>query len=544
MNLKAGIGVLALALISFYVLGFIGDPFLLVTAFPIILMCLLVGAFLVVVPITTGLISRFLPMDVRKKYENRQLRLKAIVSACLLFLVLGGLVANRYVLPGKFHPVSLLGDAGILSFAMFLGWNLMKSSRKSVLLGGTAVFVVFILVLAVAGSISITYDANESSSVEAVRSVPYLTWAPADKTINKVGVILWDKERSCAGINIYNPRNLTRAYLMDMSGTIVHTWSTAKDEGDSWHHIEMCENGDLFAIVKDEVLMRLDWDSNVKWVQRMRFHHDIAVADTGEIYVVARKDEVVFMFGLPVPVLNDYIVVLSPDGDVRREISLFKVLGRKLPFDRVPGIYSLIVDRGTRREIFERKAELDHVFRRGTLPDIFHDNTVEVIDRDISGLCKKGDLLISIKRLDLIGIIDADTEELVWSWGPGNLSMQHHPTLLENGNILIFDNGVERGYSRIVELDPLARKIVWEYKAIPPDEFFSYSRGGNQRLPNGNTLVTESDTGHVFEVTKEGDVVWEFYNTEIDERSKSRSTIYRMMRITDLEDFPSLAALM
>jgi len=331
---------------------------------------------------------------------------------------------------------------------------------------------------------------------------------------------------------------------MDMSGSIVHSWSAERGEGDSWHHIEMCENGDLLAIVKDEVLMRLDWDSDVKWVQRMRFHHDIAVTDTGDIYTVARKDEVVFMFGLPVPVLNDYIVVLSSDGDVKRELSLFKVLGGKLPFDRVRRIYSLIVDRGTRREIFERKAELDHVFRRGTVPDIFHNNSVEVIDRDISGLCKKGDLLISIKRLDLIGIVDVDTEELIWSWGPGHLSMQHHPTLLENGNILVFDNGVERGYSRIVELDPLAKEIVWEYKATAPDEFFSYSRGGNQRLPNGNTLVTESDTGHVFEITKEGDVVWEFYNTEIDERIKSRSTIYRMMRITNPEEFPPLAALM
>ena len=544
MTLKVGVGVLGLALVSFYVLGFIGDPFLLVAAFPVVVLFLLVGAFLVAVPIATGLISRFLPQDIREKYENKQLRLKTIVSACLLFLLLGGLIANRYVLPGKFHPVSLLGDVGILSFTMFLGWNLIKSSRKGVLFGGTAVFVLFILVLAVAGSISITSEESQPSSVEAVKSVPYLTWAPAEKTINKVGVTLWDKERSYAGINIYNPRNLTRAYLMDMSGSIVHTWSAERGEGDSWHHIEMCENGDLMAIVKDEVLMRLDWDSNVRWVQKMRFHHDIAVTDTGDIYTVARKDEVAFMFGLPVPVLNDYMVVLSSDGKAKREISLFKVVGNRLPFDRLPGIYSLTVDRGARREIFERKAQLGHVFRRGTLPDIFHNNSVEVIDRDISGLCKKGDLLISIKRLDLIGIVDVDTEELVWSWGPGDLSMQHHPTLLENGNILVFDNGVERGYSRIVELDPLARKIVWEYKAIPPEEFFSYSRGGNQRLPNGNTLITESDTGHVFEVTKDGDVVWEFYNTEIDERSKSRSTIYRMMRITELENIPPLAALM
>jgi len=161
MNLKVGVGVLALALIAFYVLGLIGNPFLLVAAFPIVLLCLLVGAFLVLVPITTSLISRFLRPDLREKYENKQLRLKAIVLACLLLLFLGGWVANRYVLPGKFHPVSLLGDVGILSFAVFLGWNLIKSSSKGVLLGGTAVFVLLMLVLAVAGSISITSGENE-----------------------------------------------------------------------------------------------------------------------------------------------------------------------------------------------------------------------------------------------------------------------------------------------------------------------------------------------------------------------------------------------
>jgi hypothetical protein len=55
--------------------------------------------------------------------------------------------------------------------------------------------------------------------------------------------------------------------------------------------------------------------------------------------------------------------------------------------------------------------------------------------------------------------------------------------------------------------------------------------GGNQRLANGNTLITESDKGHVFEITKEGKVVWEFYNPNIKSEDKERESIYRMTRI-------------
>jgi hypothetical protein len=36
--------------------------------------------------------------------------------------------------------------------------------------------------------------------------------------------------------------------------------------------------------------------------------------------------------------------------------------------------------------------------------------------------------------------------------------------------------------------------------------------GNAQRLPNGNTLITESAFGRFFEVTREGEIVWEYVN--------------------------------
>jgi hypothetical protein len=59
-------------------------------------------------------------------------------------------------------------------------------------------------------------------------------------------------------------------------------------------------------------------------------------------------------------------------------------------------------------------------------------------------------------------------------------------------------------------------------------------------LPNGNTLITESDRGRVFEITPSGEIVWEFFIPEFQKKEKRRPTIYRMMRITNTGDYPCL----
>ena len=110
----------------------------------------------------------------------------------------------------------------------------------------------------------------------------------------------------------------------------------------------------------------------------------------------------------------------------------------------------------------------------------------------------------------MVMIFDPELERIVWLWGPNNLTFPHHPTVLANGNVMVFDNGTER--SRIVEIEPMTGEIKWAYRA---GDFFSEWRGSTQRLRNGNTLVTESDTGYAFEVTKNGDEVWRFANPDV-----------------------------
>lgn len=164
-----------------------------------------------------------------------------------------------------------------------------------------------------------------------------------------------------------------------------------------------------------------------------------------------------------------------------------------------------------------------------------HINTIEVLPKgpaaDKDPRFKAGNLLFCGRHIDTIGVIDRQTGKVLWAWGPGVLLGPHMPTMLGNGHLLIYDNGSNRstqvrGHTRIVEFDPVTETIVWEYKADPPNHFYSRARGSNQRLPNGNTLIAESDPGRFFEVTPQGEMVWEFYNPDLN-KNGSRMALYR-----------------
>ena len=166
--------------------------------------------------------------------------------------------------------------------------------------------------------------------------------------------------------------------------------------------------------------------------------------------------------------------------------------------------------------------------------DILHTNHVESFDGRLaarSHLYNQGNLLISMRNINTVAILDGAAQEILWIWGPTYLTFQHHPTLLDTGNVLVFNNGTET--SQVLEVDPLLNKVVWLYEE--PGEFFSLSRGSNQRLANGNTLITESNTGYVLEVTPDKEIVWKFANPDVDPRTRRRATIWRMTRFQPSE---------
>ena len=56
----------------------------------------------------------------------------------------------------------------------------------------------------------------------------------------------------------------------------------------------------------------------------------------------------------------------------------------------------------------------------------------------------------------------------------------------------------------------MSNQIVWMYYSKSNQGFFSHIGSGAQRLPNGNTLICAMTEGHFFEVTPDGDLVWEY----------------------------------
>ena len=135
----------------------------------------------------------------------------------------------------------------------------------------------------------------------------------------------------------------------------------------------------------------------------------------------------------------------------------------------------------------------------------------------INGLwLARGDIvLMSLRTTSGVIGVNKSSGKVVLHIGKEFVSQQHSPSELENGNILVFDNGNFRNefaipYSRVVEFNPKTRHIDWEYSDEVGPAFFSAYQGAAQRLSNGNTHITESVAGRLFEVTKFGEVVWEY----------------------------------
>ena len=157
---------------------------------------------------------------------------------------------------------------------------------------------------------------------------------------------------------------------------------------------------------------------------------------------------------------------------------------------------------------------------------------------------------------DSTAIIDKKTGKLVWQVGPdytatkglrnlGRMIGQHHAHMIPRGlpgegNILVFDNGaMSRPYSRVIEYDPITLKVVWQYTpreaglVYPHNypDFYSLSIAGMQRLPNGNTMICEGDSGRLIEVTVDHEIVWEYLTPYVAELGGGRIPwIYRAYR--------------
>lgn len=368
-------------------------------------------------------------------------------------------------------------------------------------------------------------------------------WRPARTA--ETGVTHHDP-RAQQGLTLYTSGHDAAAYLIGMDGRIRHTWrrpySTVWTEAaairqprpDSHVYFRKAHafaNGDLLAIYEGAGdtpygygMVKLDRNSEVVWRYLEATHHDFDVATDGRIYALTHKistHDLNDYRHLKAPRIEDDLVVLSPSGEELLKISLTQAIA-KSPY-----------------------AHLLHAVAWYSLADPLHTNAVQVIDAELAAVFpygEAGQVMLSFRELGLgtIAVLDLDRQEIVWA-ARGSWLGQHDPDILPNGNILLFDNygrhAQPGGRSRVFEFDPRTREVVWSFAGDAGRHFESAIRSSQQRLGNGNTLITESDGGRILEVAPDGNIVWEFINPERGGSARDRIPIVCWAQRLDADAF-------
>ena len=140
-----------------------------------------------------------------------------------------------------------------------------------------------------------------------------------------------------------------------------------------------------------------------------------------------------------------------------------------------------------------------------------------------------------MREVDIVAIVDPSASTIRAAWR-GPWRAQHQPIPDDEGKILLFDNRGANGRSRVLRFDPLAIQVLWEYSGDPPGSLWSPEAGSCQILPNGNMLITESEMGRAFEITTDGEVVWEFSSPHrAGKRGELVATLWDVVRVSRTE---------
>jgi outer membrane protein assembly factor BamB len=315
---------------------------------------------------------------------------------------------------------------------------------------------------------------------------------------NQFGLTYHNKEQATPGFTLFSPIHHNLAYLLNIEGEIVHQWNLQKGginlsallPNGNLFITELTEEGPVIPSGKAGWLREYDWDGNIVWEHHdENQHHDARRLPNGNtVYIAWNK-------------LNDQIAKKVKGGRHGTEYHL-----------EGGGIFEDVI-----REIDSN----------GNVVWEWHSSNLDMDKFTLCPLCKRhewahantcaplpnGDIMVSYRVLNLLIIIDRKTGKVKWEYHEPDLGHQHDPHVMENGNILVFANGMhgnDLNFSRIVEFDPENKKIAWEYRGKPALSFYSPHISGMQRLTSGNTLICEGSKGCIFEVTPSGDVVWEY----------------------------------
>jgi hypothetical protein len=220
----------------------------------------------------------------------------------------------------------------------------------------------------------------------------------------------------------------------------------------------------------------------------------VHVNSDGSIYVLVRKWRKVAFFDPKSIVADDEVVKLGAGGRVLGRVSIMDAILKGLRTDVL----------GELKRTYERREKFG--------ADLIHTNAIDVLKTGADAkepAFKAGRLLLSARTINALLLLDFEKRAIVW-WKQGGFVGQHDPRMLDNGTILLFDNLGTIGKSSVVELDPKTGAELWAYRGTDEQPFHTRCCGTARRLPNGNTLIVETEKGRAFEVTREKEIVWEF----------------------------------
>ena len=364
-----------------------------------------------------------------------------------------------------------------------------------------------------------------------------------------LGLLYSDKSKAFDGYTLVAPLQTNVTYLMDMDGNIINEWTCDTTP----FYSELLPNGNLIRHGRlpdawpayggvSGVLQEYDWSGNKVWEYKMFTpgvevsHHTFEVMPNGNYMLLGWEHK-----------SYDEMVKAGRDVNLPGH-SVFKD-GMKINGRMVEGIWPDFV-----REI-NRQGETvwewhvwDHL---GKGPDKIDINVFLTPKRSpvqagpdwthfngVSYNPNTDQVALTSRNLGEVYIIDKKTGNIVSRWGnPANygegkfpsgyyddgdteLFGPHAPDWTSDTTVSIFDNGDARlsaNYSRAVEVDVTTGKIVWQWRpadvGTTPSNIYTATQGGCQKLPNGNWLITSTNTGgHTIEVTPDKEIVWEFIN--------------------------------
>lgn len=286
--------------------------------------------------------------------------------------------------------------------------------------------------------------------------------------------------------------------LLDSQGKAVHYWKITQENVD-WNHrpdnnvfphgIEVSPDGSIVvAYDSGTSITRYNYCSDIVWQVKGNFHHSIAFDIDNSIWSWGNP-------GVDKSSGMNLTKISYDSGKVMKTIPLKKVMSANPDID----IFSVL--------------QVDKRAGSTWVHDFWHPNDIEPLPAAWAAKYpgfNAGDLLVSLRSPDLIFVMNPETLKVKW-WRQGLTRRQHDPDWNSKGTITIFNNNMHRGFSNIMELNP----ISYQYKILVDGEkynFYTWHQGKHQMLENGDILITSPQQGWVFEVNKRGEIVFEFLN--------------------------------